>query len=118
MSLDACSGDEEVILPSGDIVHVIIEPGWRSDRVRKWFRIFDALHMVRRFEGGIPKRGNWPTIRTETNPVRVDRTCKAVKQLPRNFYDDQWYNSLNDFERSHINAQPEVSLDFSQELLR
>ncbi|EKM74859.1 hypothetical protein AGABI1DRAFT_47339 [Agaricus bisporus var. burnettii JB137-S8] len=74
--------------------------------------------MVRRFEGGIPKQGNWPTIRTQINPPRVDETSRAVKQLPRNFYDDQWYNNLNDLERSHIDAQPEVSLAFNPELMK
>ncbi|KAF7759866.1 hypothetical protein Agabi119p4_6158 [Agaricus bisporus var. burnettii] len=100
LSPDACSGDEEIALPSGETAHVIIEPHGAANVSENGLGYLTLY------------------IWTQINPPRVDETSRAVKQLPRNFYDDQWYNNLNDLERSHIDAQPEVSLAFNPELMK
>ncbi len=115
MPVEACSGDEDVSSPAGKIT-VIIKPDWRSEGVRLWFRAFNVLNMAYRYRDGFPKRGNWPKYRVQTNPVRKDTRHRLVCRLPRNFYDDKWYNSLNDMDKKIIDAQKELNLDFPAEV--
>ncbi len=112
---EACSGDEEISTPDGELT-MIIEPSWRSEEVRLWFRAFDALNTAFRFRDGYPKRGNWPKYRIQTNASRKDTTHRLIPHLPRNFYDDTWFQALNDMDRQRLDAQEELNLTFPSEV--
>lgn len=112
---EACSGDEEISSLDSALT-VIVEPVWRSEEVRVWFRAFDALNTAFRFRDGYPKRGNWPTYRVQTSTPRKDTTHRLVPHLPRNFYDDTWFQGLSDMERRRLDAQDELDLAFPPEV--
>lgn len=70
----------------------VIEPAWRSDTVTAWLRIFDALHTQAKRRGLFGnQRGSEPRMRIAKTRGNVNG--KFVPMLPRNAYDDEWFNS-------------------------
>jgi hypothetical protein len=70
-------------------VHI---PIWRSDIVTAWLRIFDALYAHARREGVFgDKRGSQPRQRVTAADESTRRG--VVPRLPRNAYDDEWFNT-------------------------
>ena len=85
------SSDEERIVglhPQYDI----IEPVWRADIVTAWLRIFDALYSQARLRGLLGNQhGSAPRMRVSSGKQSTSR--KFVPGLPRNAYDDVWFES-------------------------
>ena len=85
------SSDEERIVGQHK-QYDVIEPAWRSDVVTAWLRIFDALYAKARQRGLFgDQRGAEPRIRIAK--TRGDVNGRFVCRLPRNAYDDEWFNS-------------------------
>jgi poly(A) polymerase Pap1 len=70
----------------------IIEPAWRSETVQAWLRVFDSLHTQAKRRGLFgDQRGAEPRVRVAT--TKGDPNRRFVPKLPRNAYDDEWFNS-------------------------
>ncbi|KIJ22352.1 hypothetical protein M422DRAFT_57202 [Sphaerobolus stellatus SS14] len=82
----------------------VVQLAWRSQWLVDILRYIDNhyRHEACPLQG---KRGNAAHERVHARP-RVDYT-RVPKNLPCNFYDDNWYYSLNDYERYELNAAPE-----------
>lgn len=70
----------------------IIEPAWRSEIVTAWLRVFDALRVrARRLDGVYgDQRGSPPRMRIGQEKRSTNK--KFVPGLPRNAYDNAWFN--------------------------
>jgi len=91
-AIDGMSSDEERTV--GQYTqYEVIEPVWRSDVVTAWLRIFDALSSRARRVDGVfgDQRGSAPRMRISNAKRSV--SGKFVSGLPRNAYDDEWFNS-------------------------
>lgn len=87
------SSDEEQIVGQHK-QYAVIEPAWRSDIVTSWLRIFDALHAHAKRSGLFGgQRGAQPRMRVTSVPPRRSTSERFVSKLPRNAYDDWWFNS-------------------------
>lgn len=85
------SSDEEATVGLSKQYNVI-QPAWRSDAVTSWLRMFDALHWKARIDGLYgDQRGAIP--RTRVGGWRGNPGGDFVKGLPRNAYDDEWFNN-------------------------
>ena len=70
----------------------VVEPAWRSDLVTTWLRIFDALHSEARRSGVFGnQRGSAPHMRLSNG--KISTSGKFIPGLPRNAYDDAWFNT-------------------------
>ena len=102
---------------NGEFRYVIINPPWRSSLVTSFLRLFDKIHLSSRFTSlGRPKRGAFPHRRFPSR--RVGQSRKPVPGLPRNFYDETWLASLEEFERDALNIQPERDLSVTNSVIR
>ena len=85
------SSDEEQVVGQYTQYHVI-EPVWRSERVKVWLQIFDALHARARRAGVYgDQRGSGPHVRI--HGLKTSMSGKFVPGLPRNAYDDAWLST-------------------------
>jgi hypothetical protein len=101
----------------GEFRYVITNPPWRSSLVTTFLRHFDKIHLSSRFTSlDRPKRGAFPHRRWPSR--RVDHSSKPVPRLPKNFYDDAWLATLEEFELLELDIQPEYDLSLSPSVLR
>ena len=85
------SSDEEEVIGT-QVQYRVHVPAWRSDLVTAWLRMFDALYAHARREGVFgDKRGSQPRQRVTTTDESTRRG--VVPKLPRNAYDDVWFNT-------------------------
>ncbi|KAF9642096.1 hypothetical protein BDM02DRAFT_3106051 [Thelephora ganbajun] len=85
------SSDKEQTVGHHKQYHVI-EPAWRSDVMTAWLWIFDALYShARRDKVCGNQRGSDPRMRI--SDVERSMSRKFVPELPRNAYDNIWFNS-------------------------
>lgn len=85
------SSDEERTSGHHTSYHVIV-PAWRSDVVTAWLRIFDALYFHARRTGMLgSQRGAAPRVRVSSG--KQSTSDDFVRGLPRNAYDDTWFNA-------------------------
>ncbi|KAF9442848.1 hypothetical protein P691DRAFT_680679 [Macrolepiota fuliginosa MF-IS2] len=61
--------------------------------------------------------GRFPHLRIKPTPPRVDPHAKAPPGLPKNFYDNDWYQSLDQIERRKLDAQEAVDLSFPKMII-
>jgi hypothetical protein len=116
MPLEAMSGDE-TDHEADEPRYAITQLPWRNPVVRPWFRTFDHLHLSTRFgtdDRALP--GQFPHPRIESR--RVEGHARAVRGLPVNFYNRDWLESLDTFERTTLNVQPGIDLSFSPQIQR
>ncbi|KAF9487922.1 hypothetical protein BDN71DRAFT_1513501 [Pleurotus eryngii] len=66
----------------------VVAPNWRACEVGKWLEPFDAIHLFSHHNSN-DLRGQYPRLWLRT-PHTVDRTTRAVKDLPVNAYDPAW----------------------------
>ncbi|KAF7436045.1 hypothetical protein PC9H_002871 [Pleurotus ostreatus] len=82
-------GGEDPANPTRPIFRVVA-PGWRAREVGEWLEPFDSIHLFSR-RNSDDLRGQYPRLRLRTSRTRtVDRTARAVKDLPVNAYDPAW----------------------------
>lgn len=101
--------DEEETANSGSKVCKVRQLKWRSSAMG---RVLDKLDEFRdkKSAGSIrTSPGNTPRLRVrgEDNP---ENSSKAPKRLPRDVYDDEWYDDLEDSEREELEELPRVGL--------
>lgn len=85
------SSDEEEAIGTQQQYRVHV-PVWRSDIVTAWLRIFDALYAHARREGVYgTRRGSQARQRVTADEESTRRG--VVPRLPRNAYDDEWFNT-------------------------
>jgi hypothetical protein len=116
MPLEGMSGDE-TDYGSSRPRYAITRLPWRNQSVQPWLRTFDRLHLSTRF--GTDDRatpGQFPHPRV--NSRRIEPYAKPVPGLPLNFYDPDWLEPLDKFERKELDIGPNVDLGFSSQILR
>lgn len=120
MSKDVCSGDEAVTYPNQTSRYEVLTPGWRNPETKAWFRIWDSLAMSMRYgpDGKPNGPGRFPHVRIDPISQRPNRCAKAPAKLPRNFYDPDWYRSLDRIQRQNLGAKPEIALTFPPAIIR
>jgi hypothetical protein len=101
--------------------YVITSLPWRAAWIRGWMIVFDRLHLATRFTAsGRATPGAFPHIRTMPPPnrLRKETNCDPVRSLPRNFYNPAWLARQSDWYLEWLDIQPEIDLNFPEELLR
>lgn len=107
----SCSGDESYI-HNGQVRNEITNLRWRNTAIKKWFHTLDALHMSTRFQvNGQPLPGAFPHYRV--NSGRIEDDAPPVVGLPRNFYDEDWLENLDEIELEKLDVQPPMDITFS-----
>lgn len=82
------SSDEERLV-GGHTQYDVLEPVWRSEIVTVWLRVFDCLYSRARRHGN--QRGSAPRMRVTSG--KRSASGKFVPGLPRNAYDDTWFDN-------------------------
>ncbi|KAG2747182.1 hypothetical protein P692DRAFT_20697506, partial [Suillus brevipes Sb2] len=78
---------------------------WRSQKVTDFLRTCDALHLMVRYQlewDATP--GAWPHLRLPS--LRFSLRA-AVQKLPINFYDQDWLETLNGFQKDVLQPRSE-----------
>ncbi len=120
MSKEACSEDEASAM-NNRIHYRKIRPAWRSTApdVDAWFKAFDHLHMSTRFhKNGKRKPGRIPRHRFPASASQASNTKIYPKGLPRNFYDETWLDTLDDFEKEQLKIRAPIDLIFDDDVHR
>lgn len=113
----ACSGDE-MDTRSKPYCYVITNLGWRAREVRPWMQVLDDLHLLTRFHPGQRRTaGNLPHDRLVSGQ-RDERGFSApVKGLPRNFYDAEWLEDLDEHQKRDLQLKPAVDMTFPKRII-
>ena len=114
----ACSGDETDT--PGDR-YVITNLPWRASEARPWMQVFDDLHITARFRPGRCRTvGHLPHTRVlQSSDQREERGFSApIKGLPKNFYDPDWLENLDEHQKHNLNMQPAVDLTFPLRIMK
>ncbi|KAH9923229.1 uncharacterized protein B0H18DRAFT_878840 [Fomitopsis serialis] len=95
--------------PDGDSAdqYVIIQQPWRSHSVARWLRVMDQMYArLKNPPGQPPSRG--APVRRRVTSDRNDGKSPAVRGLPINIYEAEWYAKLSEFEKQEIGATTEA----------
>ncbi|KAJ2925464.1 hypothetical protein H1R20_g11631, partial [Candolleomyces eurysporus] len=98
---------------------------WRARRIRSFMRTLDLLHLAIRFPinhsrsaGRLPKARYDPqTLDPPREPVKEVAYFQYVTGLPANFYDEEWLESLSQFERDHVNPGQPIDLTIPRHIV-
>jgi hypothetical protein len=87
----------------------VISPTWRSPPLTTFLRSLDQITLdhARPIIGERKRRGQPPRLRKVPKPERFNDAVPAPAGLPRNCYDDKWYESLPDWARKQLAARDE-----------
>lgn len=98
LGVDGMSSDEEVVTAGMKEFRIIRKP-WRNAAITPWLRDLDVLD--HRDRGGVGQ-GREPHARIPHSNGASVSNRPAVKQLPRNAYDDDWWNSQSGTRRREL----------------
>jgi hypothetical protein len=117
LGADGMSGDESDHA-SGHRRYVVRKLNWRSNEITNVLRVLDALALVFHWTGnGRPKPGKFPHVRIDSDRLETPGR-EAVRNLPRNFYNSNWLETLDKYERQALDMGKPVELAVSSRLLR
>ena len=109
------SGDESDHF-DGHRRYVVKKLNWRSKAVTDALRVLDALALVSHWTSdGRPMPGKFPHVRTHSEEVE---NRDPVRNLLRNFYREDWLETLDKYELRELNMGKEINLVFPNRLLR
>ncbi|KAI9434625.1 hypothetical protein H4582DRAFT_1818480 [Lactarius indigo] len=115
LGVDGMSGDESDH-SGGRRRYVVQKLNWRSDDVTAALRVLDALALVSHWTSdGRPRPGKFPHVRIDSNRVE---NRDPVRNLPRNFYREDWLDTLDDYELRELNIHKPVNLALPDRILR
>jgi hypothetical protein len=90
----------------------IVNMKWRSQEATKWLRTMDLIYVGTKFyEDRTAMPGSQFRERYPSDKVEIGR---AIRGLPRNFYDVQWLQRLSPFEQQALEIQPEIDINFTE----
>ena len=90
---------------------------WRAKWLTKVVRTMDLLHLSSHFTAnGKVKKGAFPRLRVTGK--KVDEEAVPPAGLPRNFYDEEWYNNQDEFTRLNLQAKEPVEIHMTDRLLK
>ncbi|KAG2112784.1 hypothetical protein BD769DRAFT_1364334 [Suillus cothurnatus] len=93
----------------GKTRYLVTKMPWRSPEVTDFLRVFDKLHLSTRFKtNGGARRGAFPHHRYPSSCI--DTKPSPVPGLPKNFYDEIWFSSLNVGEQKALRPLPSVDI--------
>jgi hypothetical protein len=112
MGRDGASSDESD--GSSDGCRHVVRPVWRSSQLTTFVRGLDAEIEQRKKPvlGQKRKTRSRRVFRKVDSPERVNQNAKAPLDLPRNCYDEDWYNSLHPCMQRRLRRQ-ETDYDFN-----
>ncbi|TEB37183.1 hypothetical protein FA13DRAFT_1705470 [Coprinellus micaceus] len=123
MNWRGCSGDEmdeeELCEVTKKPRHLITTLDWRARSIRELMRKIDALDIFDRFvDGDRAIAGKFPEPRydprdfqgTKARTISESFNNGYLKGLPRNFYDDKWFHSLEPHEKESLDYQKPIDL--------
>ncbi|TEB28556.1 hypothetical protein FA13DRAFT_1711840 [Coprinellus micaceus] len=123
MNWRGCSGDEmdeeELCEVTKKPRHLITTLDWRARSIRELMRKIDALDLFDRFvDGDRAIAGKFPEPRydprdfqgTKARTINENFNNGYLKSLPRNFYDDKWFHSLEPHEKESLDYQKPIDL--------
>jgi hypothetical protein len=109
------SGDESDH-SGGHRRYVVRKLRWRSEAITSVLRVLDALALVTHWTSdGRPRPGKFPHIRIDSD--RVEER-DPVHNLPRNFYQADWLNTLDKHELRELNMGKSIDLEVPDRILR
>jgi hypothetical protein len=118
LPLAAVSGDE-TDHRGRQLRYNITTLSWRSPEIRRWMQVLDDLHLSTRFStGNRATAGKFPHVRIHISERNERHLDTPVAGLPRNFYNQDWMDSLDRRERAALRIQEPVDLSFSPDILR
>lgn len=112
LAYDACSGDEA---DGNDYYFTTLE--WRAEPVREFMDTLDNLHLAKRLKGGpFGDTGNFPVNHKKPAETIFDKRTAAPKGLPRNFYDADWLQLLEEHEVAALEMKDDLDLTIPEGL--
>ncbi|KAG2741572.1 hypothetical protein P692DRAFT_201726484 [Suillus brevipes Sb2] len=108
LTYEVMSGDEAEHR-RGKMRYLVTKMPWRSPEVTNFLRVFDMLHLSTHFKtNGGARWGAFPHRRYPSS--RIDTKTSPVPGLPKNFYDEVWFASLNAVEQKALRSLPSVDI--------
>lgn len=105
LKVDGVSGDETESEDSfGRKIRRRLRRPWLSNQISSLMEVIDSYSMEARDLVGMRKKGNVGSIRLTAATNNDERTY--LVNLPVNFYDVDWFRSLDEYEKAELNAQP------------
>lgn len=114
VTIDAMSLDEGEA--TGNKPCTVFNDLWRNPEVKIWVDTHSRLYYHTRWNGVNYGRGPLPRRRVQTSRIISHR--HAPIGLPFNFYNPDWYNSLDPVEQRRLEPKPAVDLSFSPRISR
>jgi hypothetical protein len=107
LGVDGMSSDESEVDENRQRVFRVKRRPWRSKALDKFLRRIDDDHNTTNAYGN-NRAGCQPRIRKR--PAYNESTGKAIRNLPVNFYDANWYRKLSDMDKRQLDAQKDVEV--------
>jgi hypothetical protein len=87
----------------------IISPTWRSPQLATFLRGLDPIVIVQTQPrvGERKRRGQPPRLRKLPDPERFNDSVLAPPGLPRNCYNNEWYDKLPQWAKNQVSATDE-----------
>jgi hypothetical protein len=82
---------------------------WISSEISDLLHIVDSYDLAAKIESMALPRGNTMLTRL-TDSRRDDKSSRAVGHLPRNFYDDGWYQAQTAIAKHHLNVEDDIPI--------
>jgi hypothetical protein len=118
LSVEAISGDE-TDHRNGQPRYAITTLPWRSPDIRQWMQTLDDIRFSARINGGNRIRGgNFPRPRVFLSNRKERHLDSPAKGLPRNFYNNDWFASLDKYDQEALHCKPAEDLTFTPEVLK
>lgn len=113
---EGMSGNEDDFDDENQPIFLRTRVEWRSEQLTKVLETLDLLHISTKFQAtGERNPGRWPTPRVASEvDERYDRG--APSHLPKNFYDQQWLDTLTEDELFVLAVEKPVDLTISTKL--
>lgn len=93
--------------------YAIVKEPWRSDELIIWLRTIDLLACGEKWaERNVAQQGNSRRLRAHSSR---SKHSVAVAGLPKNCYNPDWLNTLDQVEREHLQVKPPFNMKFSDE---
>lgn len=93
--------------------YAIVKEQWRSDDLIVWLRMMDLLAFGEKWAGrNVPQPGNCKRLRVHSSR---SKDGVAVAGLPKNCYNPDWLDTLDQFAREDLQVKPPLDMRFSEE---
>ncbi len=81
---------------------------WLNEQVSALLVAVDTYSMESKDQAGVRKRGNLGL--TRHTPTKADDNRPYMVGLPSNFYDGDWFRSLDKYDKAELKIRPSMTV--------